>query len=95
MSDWLSITRGEAPLIVSIPHAGTQIPEAIEGRLESSWLARVDTDWHMPQFYAFAAGLGATCKVLSVSNVCPVPLDFGASSVSPGSIILYRSQGGR
>jgi len=30
MSDWLSITRGEAPLIVSIPHAGTQIPESIE-----------------------------------------------------------------
>ena len=85
MSDWLSITRGEAPLIVSIPHAGTQIPEAIEGRLESSWLARVDTDWHMPQLYAFAAGLGATVIETAISRtVIDVNRDPSGAPLYPG-----------
>jgi formiminoglutamase len=30
--DWLSVTQGEAPLLVSIPHTGTLIPEPIEAR---------------------------------------------------------------
>ena len=42
---WLLIRRGQAPLIVSFPHAGTEIPDAIEKRLVSPWLARKDTDW--------------------------------------------------
>ena len=41
----LHIRRGHAPLIMSFPHAGTQIPPAIEKQLVSPWLARKDTDW--------------------------------------------------
>ena len=33
MTDWLSITPGDAPLIVSVPHAGTIIPDDIAGLL--------------------------------------------------------------
>ena len=43
--DWLHVTRGEAPLVVSIPHAGAIIPSDIEARLVSPWLARKDADW--------------------------------------------------
>ena len=42
MSDFLEIARREAPLVVSIPHTGTDIPPDIEGRLVSPWLARKD-----------------------------------------------------
>ena len=38
-------TRGDAPLIVSLPHTGTDIPTELEPRLVSPWLARKDTDW--------------------------------------------------
>ena len=41
----IQVIRGDAPLIVSIPHTGTDIPEAIAGRLVSPWLALKDTDW--------------------------------------------------
>jgi formiminoglutamase len=57
---WLDITRGTAPLILSIPHAGTDIPDDIALTLADPWLARKDADWHVADLYAFAADLGAT-----------------------------------
>src|SRR3712207_5853238 len=42
---FLQISRGSTPLLVSIPHTGTEIPPEIEARLVSPWLARKDTDW--------------------------------------------------
>ena len=55
MTDWLSVTLGDAPLIVSIPHAGTIIPEDISGLLSLD-LARRDAG----RRYAFATDFGAT-----------------------------------
>lgn len=54
------IRRGAAPLVLSLPHVGTAIPEAIEARLVSPWLARKDADWWIGELYAFAADLDAT-----------------------------------
>ncbi len=45
MADWLEIHRGTAPLIVSFPHAGADIPAGIEATLANGWLARKDADW--------------------------------------------------
>src|SRR3954468_20116849 len=66
--DWLHLTRGEAPLLVSIPHAGTTIPSDIEARLVSPWLARKDADWWLEPPYAFADGLDATVVRTGVSR---------------------------
>jgi N-formylglutamate deformylase len=52
--------RGDAPLIVSMPHTGTDIPTEIEQRLVSPWLARKDADWWIDKLYDFAPDLGAT-----------------------------------
>ncbi len=68
MSDWLTIERGEAPLIVAFPHTGTFIPEPILERLASPWLARVDADWWVDQLYDFAATLGATTVRTAMSR---------------------------
>jgi formiminoglutamase len=57
---WLTIERGDAPLLLSVPHAGTQIPAPIEHDLVSVWLARKDADWYVDRLYDFAAELGAT-----------------------------------
>ncbi len=37
--------------MISIPHAGVEIPRDIETRLVSPWLARKDTDWWMDRLY--------------------------------------------
>lgn len=38
-SDWLTITEGSAPLIISLPHTGSHIPEEDAINLQSRWLA--------------------------------------------------------
>lgn len=84
-TDWLSVTRGEAPLVVSIPHAGTIIPSDIEARLASPWLARKDADWWLGELYAFADGLDATVVRTGVSRtVIDVNRDPSGVSLYPG-----------
>jgi len=60
MTDIFSLQRGDAPLLISIPHLGTQIPESLRDRYTDAALTVADTDWHLDRLYAFAAGLGAT-----------------------------------
>jgi len=84
-TDWLHLTRGEAPLVVSIPHAGTIIPSDVEARLVSPWLARKDADWWLEQLYAFADGLDATVVRTGVSRtVIDVNRDPSGVSLYPG-----------
>jgi N-formylglutamate deformylase len=51
---------GEVPLLVSMPHVGTDIPAEIASRLAPCALARADTDWHLAELYACAGELGAS-----------------------------------
>ena len=83
--DWLTVTRGEAPLIVSLPHTGTVLPPELESRLVSPWLARKDTDWWLERLYDFAADLGATVVHTAISRtVIDVNRDPGGVSLYPG-----------
>ena len=83
--DWLHIHRGDAPLIVSFPHTGTDLPEALEGRFVSPWLARRDADWWVHQLYAFAHELGASTVRTAISrSVIDVNRDPSGASLYPG-----------
>ena len=55
-----SLHRGTLPLLISFPHAGTQIPAALATRLTPAALQLADVDWHLPQLYAFAQAMGAS-----------------------------------
>jgi N-formylglutamate deformylase len=85
MTDWLSILRGDAPLVLAFPHSGTDIPADIEARLVSPELARKDADWWVDKLYAFAADMGATMVRTSVSrSVIDVNRDPSGASLYPG-----------
>lgn len=58
--DGFSLHRGSAPLLVSLPHDGTAIPEVIAARMTPQALRVPDTDWHVGLLYAFANDLGAS-----------------------------------
>ncbi|GAB3626475.1 N-formylglutamate amidohydrolase [Pandoraea terrae] len=58
-----TLHRGTAPLLISIPHAGTQLPAEIARRMAPIAAHLDDTDWHLPRLYAFAAELGASILV--------------------------------
>ncbi len=83
--DGIEVTRGDAPLIVSVPHSGTDIPDDIAADLNSAWLARKDTDWWVDELYAFAPGLGATVVRTPYSRtVIDVNRDPSGVSLYPG-----------
>jgi formiminoglutamase len=82
---WLTVRRGSAPLIVSMPHTGTDIPSDIESGLVSPWLARKDADWWIERLYAFAADLGATLIRTAISRTAiDVNRDPSGASLYPG-----------
>jgi formiminoglutamase len=84
-AEWLEIHRGDAPLIVSFPHTGTEIPADIEHRLVSPWLARKDADWWVHELYSFARDLGATTVRTRISRtVIDVNRDPSGASLYPG-----------
>ncbi len=83
--DWLTVERRNAPLILSLPHTGTQIPPEIEAKLVSPWLARKDTDWWIDRLYGFAGDLGATVVHTAISRtVIDVNRDPSGISLYPG-----------
>jgi len=82
---FLKIRYGSAPLILSIPHAGTDIPEALQPALRSLWLARKDADWFLPELYSFAESLDATIIQTHMSRtVIDVNRDPSGASLYPG-----------
>lgn len=85
MSDWLSVRRGEAPLIIAFPHTGTIIPPEIGKNLVSPWLARKDSDWGVDRLYAFAEKLDATfVRTANSRTVIDVNRDPSGVSLYPG-----------
>ena len=52
-------TPGTVPLLVSMPHVGTHIPDGIAARMTPAALEVPDTDWHVDRLYDFLDELGA------------------------------------
>src|SRR3954469_19035813 len=51
-------TAGSAPLLISMPHVGTDIPDDVAAPMAPCAFGRADTDWRLEQLYAFAAEMG-------------------------------------
>jgi formiminoglutamase len=82
---WLSVTQADAPLIVSMPHTGTEIPPDLRSRFVSRWLALKDADRWIHRLYDFAPGLGATTIRTALSrSVIDVNRDPSGRSLYPG-----------
>ncbi|CAO3409899.1 N-formylglutamate deformylase [Azospirillum largimobile] len=54
------LVQGDGPLVVSMPHCGTELSPGLAERLTDEALTLRDTDWHIPRLYGFATSLGAT-----------------------------------
>jgi N-formylglutamate deformylase len=49
---------GEVPLLLSMPHVGTDIPDEVAAHMAPVALATADTDWHLAELYDCAGRLG-------------------------------------
>ncbi|MGH9579341.1 MAG: N-formylglutamate deformylase [Terriglobales bacterium] len=59
---------GSAPLLVSMPHTGTHIPDALLARMTPAAKMLADTDWHLERLYDFLDELGASVLVATHSR---------------------------
>ncbi|MDH5435084.1 MAG: N-formylglutamate amidohydrolase, partial [Gammaproteobacteria bacterium] len=53
---------GTLPILVSMPHNGSLIPENIASNMHDYALSSVDTDWYLDRLYQFALEMG--CYVI-------------------------------
>jgi N-formylglutamate deformylase len=59
---------GRTPLLVSMPHTGTHVPEALLSRMTEAAKRLPDTDWHLERLYDFLDELGASVLVATHSR---------------------------
>jgi N-formylglutamate deformylase len=74
-----TLHRGDAPLLISMPHVGTHLPDALKPRLVERALDVEDTDWHLDRLYAFAREMGASLLVPVASRIV-VDLNRGSDN---------------
>jgi N-formylglutamate deformylase len=51
---------GRLPLLVSMPHVGTDIPDDIAAGMSAAATQKADTDWHLVRLYDFLQEMGAS-----------------------------------
>lgn len=61
--DIATLHRGTLPLLISLPHDGSHLPDAFAARMQPEARCAPDTDWHVSRLYAFAADMGASLLV--------------------------------
>lgn len=58
--DVYTLSPGTAPLLISMPHVGTALPDDVAAAMRPSAMSVPDTDWHLDRLYDFAAELQAS-----------------------------------
>ena len=86
MDNVVTVHRGTAPLLISLPHDGSEIPAAIAARMTESAHRAPDTDWHVSRLYGFARELGASMLAPRYSRYV---VDLNRS---PDDVSLYPGQ---
>ncbi|HEX6958197.1 MAG TPA: N-formylglutamate deformylase [Ferrovibrio sp.] len=81
-----TLVPARTPLLISVPHAGTGLPDDLRRRFSPSARALPDTDWHVEKLYGFATALGAGLLVATQSRyVVDLNRDPSGQSLYPGA----------
>lgn len=84
MTKFLEITRGDSPVVLSLPHTGTDLPPDIAGRLNETGRALADTDWHIHRLYADLLPGATTVRTRIHRYAIDVNRDPSGVSLYPG-----------
>jgi formiminoglutamase len=47
----IEVTRGDGPIVLGLPHTGTEVPAEVWAGLNETGRALADTDWHVDRLY--------------------------------------------
>jgi N-formylglutamate deformylase len=79
---------GHRPLLISMPHVGTHLPDCMRERLTKEAITTPDTDWHLERLYDFAGALGVSLLVATHSRyVIDLNRPPDGSSLYPGQSV--------
>src|SRR4249920_550080 len=81
-----TLHRGTAPLLISLPHDGSEIPAALAARMTPAAQRAPDTDWFVSRLYDFGKSLGASMLVPRYSRYV---IDLNRP---PDDVSLYPGQ---
>jgi len=68
MTSIYTLQQGTVPLLVSMPHIGTDIPVDLRAHYVPRALQVEDTDWHLARLYNFLGELGASVLMPTTSR---------------------------
>ena len=80
------VREGSSPLLISVPHDGRHLPDAIQKRMTPQGQDIPDTDWHVAKLYEFADELGASVLIANYSRFV---VDLNRP---PDDAALYKGQ---
>lgn len=76
--------RGDSPLVLGLPHTGTDIPADCLARLNKTGRAIADTDWHIDRLYTALVEGVSTVRTPIHRYVIDVNRDPSGESLYPG-----------
>jgi N-formylglutamate amidohydrolase len=86
-TDVYHLTEGDAPIMISVPHAGTAFPDELKPLIKERFIDQPeDTDWFVDRLYGFAAELDVTLLTARYSRYV---IDLNRD---PDGIPLYQDQ---
>ncbi|MEM9551329.1 MAG: N-formylglutamate deformylase [Pseudomonadota bacterium] len=80
----VTVRRGDSPVVLGVPHAGTWLPDEIRSMLNDQGRLLADTDWHVDRLYD---GLGPDVTVVRANAhryVIDANRDPSGASLYPG-----------
>jgi formiminoglutamase len=80
----IEITRGDSPLVLGLPHTGTDLPDDVRAGLNETGLSIADTDWHIHNLYQGLAADSTTVRTPIHRYAIDVNRDPGGQSLYPG-----------
>lgn len=80
----VEVARGTGPLVLGLPHTGTDLPEECAARLNDLGRGLADTDWHIHDLYAGLVEGVTTVRTTVHRYVIDVNRDPDGASLYPG-----------
>lgn len=81
---FVEVMQGESPLVLGLPHTGTDVPPDIWARLNETGQALADTDWHIHELYEGLVEGATTVRTMLHRYVIDVNRDPAGESLYPG-----------
>ena len=80
----VSVTKGDGPVVLGFPHAGTFVAEDVFAQLTALGQARADTDWHVDRLYDGLVEDATTVRATFHRYVIDANRPPGGESLYPG-----------